>query len=66
MVKLRFIIGTGRNYTGLAAMFHAQCRHQTRRVRVWPIGVNCVAYGGVLPLKNTPFPGVLVTPGKVS
>jgi hypothetical protein len=41
-------------------------RHETRRVRVRPIGVKGVAYGGVSPLKNTPFPGVLVTPGKVS
>jgi hypothetical protein len=41
-------------------------RHETRRFRVWPIGVKRVAYGGVSPLKNTPFPGVLFTPGKVS
>jgi hypothetical protein len=41
-------------------------RHETRRVRVWPTGVKGVAYGGVSPLKKTPFPGVLVTPGKVS
>jgi hypothetical protein len=41
-------------------------RHETRRVRGWPIGVKGVTYGGVSPRKNTPFPGVLVTPAKVS
>jgi hypothetical protein len=42
------------------------CGHETRRVRVWPKGVKGVAYGSVSPQKNTPFPGVLVTPAKVS